>query len=98
MWMHPASNGGVLISPLIATPAAHDIHQCEKGDLLIIPPVRGLAECRGTFLFLNKLAEDIAKGKTRMFSPEEKPRAARRGTNTTGGNRDGIVAAKGVAK
>ena len=41
-------------------PAAHNFHQCESGNLLIIAPTIGMPECRKTFLFLNKLAEDIA--------------------------------------
>ena len=44
-------------------PAAHDFHQCESGSLLIIAPVKDLPECRRTFLFLNRLAEDIAFGR-----------------------------------
>lgn len=44
-------------------PAAHDFHQCESGSLLIIAPAIGMPDCRRTFLFLNKLAEDIAFGR-----------------------------------
>lgn len=41
-------------------PASHDFHQCESGSLLIIAPVKDMPESRRTFLFLYKLAEDIA--------------------------------------
>lgn len=44
-------------------PAAHDFHQCESGSLLIIAPATELPEGRPTWLFLNKLAEDIAFGR-----------------------------------
>lgn len=44
-------------------PAAHDFHQCESGRLLIIAPDKLLPECRSTFLFLNKLSDDLATGK-----------------------------------
>ncbi len=44
-------------------PAAHDFHQCELGNLLIIAPPIDLPDCKDTFTFLNKLADDIATGK-----------------------------------
>lgn len=41
-------------------PAAHDFRQCEIGKLLIMAPAEPLPPGRATFLYLNKVAADIA--------------------------------------
>lgn len=64
-------NGKIILISNIAfgeryKPAAHDFQQCESGSLLIIAPVKDLPESRRTFLFLNKLAEDISFGRIKI--------------------------------
>lgn len=44
-------------------PAKHDFEQCESGNLLIIAPMVSMTDGRETWVFLNKLAEDIAERK-----------------------------------